>query len=528
MAVAYDLVSWDGNSIGPGTDYHAYLASGDRFPVSGTVATQSRRTVEPHVLSTSLNQRRLTVHVRLAAGAATSLATFRANMKTWFDPASNASGARYLVMYAEDGTTQIRIAAYVEEIQPTPRNNIGFDIALVMPRPYWEAASATTSADNPATVTNAGNVAVRPSIELETGTHKTRRACTVTPVTAWPVTAYPARFLLSDANATSSNVFVYVNGVLVPCYVTGGGSGSSAVWALVDCADDGTPTYVEIFYGSGMTNSLCGALSAGTMRSASTNASWEWDDWTVLTNPNYCGQWRPDNLGNHHTSATAKYRITDGGSVVISLATTGVSTFDAISLRVPSGWDSTATSIDGLSRTTANLDGTNAQAFVRALYKSSATWVDLWTTRANAAVSTDINGTDGAIMLSAGLENDGATNDPATLTLTDAGGVNRVRVDLLASTTPTVVVGAATNVDYYNGTYQVGGYTLTFAHTLAPDGTLAIDCQEKTISSSASGPIINMPTFSDPSIWAALEPGSNTITDGISATDAITHRDGFG
>lgn len=529
MADPYDVYSWDGNSIGPGTDYGALLRVQDPLVVSGSVDMLVRAGLEPQVQRVSRDGRRLRLRLWRATSNITA-ATFRSNVRRWFDPGKNRS-VRYLVLYADDGSTLMRVPAYVESLETVDEGVDQFVVTLTAAQPWFEANSATTSSSNPATVTNAGNVAVRPVIQLTTSTHKTRRACTVTPVSGWPVTAYPVAFALSDAAATSSNVFVFVNGVSVPCRVVGGGGGSSAVWALVNCADDGTPTYVDIFYGSGMTNPLCGMLEpGGLLHSSSGNTSWLNTDWAVLSNPNYCGVWRPDVTGQHHSGASIKYRLAEGSdSVVITLSSFGASDYDSISMRVPAGWDSNANSWGTFSRITANLDGTNAQAYARALYKNSPTWVDLWTTRANASVSTVINGTDGAIALVAGIENDGGVNDPATLTLSNSGTSGSfTRIDLVSSTTPTVSVGAATNVDYYNGTYIVGAYTLTFANMFAPDGTLAIDCLNKTITSSASGPIYNHPTFSDPAVWAALEPGSNTITDVISATDVIVHRDGYG
>lgn len=530
MADPYEAYSFDGNDFSVTADYGFIFPYAESFGVSGTVTMQARRSIEPQVMSVSRDGRTIPIEIFNRDPANLTAATFRSNIKKWFTNAKNTS-VRYLVFYGDDGSTLVRAPVYVESLEPIYETDQHYRAVLVMAQPYFEANSATTSAANPATVTNAGNEAVRPVIQLTTSTHKTRRACTVTPVSGWPVTAYPVAFALNDSAATATNVFVYVNGVSVPCRVVGGGGASSVAWALVDCADDGTPTYVDIFYGSGMTNPLCGMLeTGGLIHSSSGNASWLNTDWAVLSNPNFCGVWRPDVTGQHHSGATIKYRLAEGSdSVVITLSAVGASDYDSISMRVPAGWDSNANSWGTFARTTSGLDGTNAQAYARALYKNSPTWVDLWTSRANASVTTVINGTDGAIALVAGIENDGGTNDPATLTLSNSGTSGSfTRIDLVPATTPTVSVGGATNVDYYNGTYVVGAYTLTFANMFAPDGTLSIDCLNKTITSSASGPIYNHPTFSDPAVWAALEPGSNTITDGISASDVIVHRDGYG
>ena len=202
-----------------------------------------------------------------------------------------------------------------------------------------------------------------------------------------------------------------------------------------------------------------------------------------------------------------------------------------MAMGMPTGWDSTATSIDDLSRVTAALDGTNAQAYVRARYPNSERWTDLWMTRSNATVTTDINGTDGAIAFAIGIENDGTTNDSATLTVTDytGGGSGPTEFAILASQDATVTVGAAANVDYFTGTYVIGSYTATFADCFCPDATLTIDAATKSITSSGAGAIYNAPKFSDSATWFALEPGSNTVTDSLTATaaDTITHRDAF-
>jgi hypothetical protein len=379
-------------------------------------------------------------------------------------------------------------------------------------------------------------VAALPVIELTQSTHKTIRRCTVTAAVGYGFTAMPVRFALNDAAATSSNTFVYVNGISVPCYVTGSGGASSAVWAICDAASDGTATNVDIIYGSSLTNPLCQTLHPFGMLnvSGSGNTSWLWDDWTITQHPDVCGAWVPSRTA--YDRGGMLYQLTsDGASVVFDVGGVGgagmfgVTDYDSMTVRVPTGADSTSTSIDSFSRTTAGFGGTNSQAFVRARFRGQDLWTTIWSTRANATVTTDIAFTDGAIAFTAGIENDGVAGDPATVTFTDSG-LAGTRIDLVASTDVTVTVGSAENVDYYNGTLSVGAYTLTFNNCFVPDGTLTIDCAAKTITSSASGALYNLPTFSDPSVWAALKPGSNTITDALTgaASDTWTHRDAYG
>jgi len=173
------------------------------------------------------------------------------------------------------------------------------------------------------------------------------------------------------------------------------------------------------------------------------------------------------------------------------------------------------------------MGGAYTQAYVRGRLANTDRWTSGWSTRANGTVTTAATVSGQAIALAVGIENDGATADPATLVIDNTASPTSLSVD---NASPTVTVGAAANVDFYTGTLTVGAYVLTFANCFAPDGTLTIDCQNKTISSSVAGAIYNLPSFSDPAVWAALEPGSNSVTDGLTATaaDTWTWRDGYG
>ena len=523
VAAPYAVAQFDGNYIGDGTDYAGGLQGASTLPpVTGTVEMQSRRSIEPQVMSVSRDGRTLALTLYPAQGTSLSLATFRSRVKQWFTPGKNTA-ARYLVLYADDGSTFVRIATYVQSVTMSRKQ---IDIVLTMAQPWFEAYIPTVSSANPATVTNSGNVAARPSIALTQTTHKTLRACTVAAAAGTSLVAYPIRFTLDDAVATSTNVFVFVNGVSVPCNVQGGGGASSVVWALVDCAPDASSTSVDIIYGSGITNSLCGTLNDPDLfDSASTsNTSWRYDDWSITTHASHPGSWVPATTGYH---AAGAYQLTSDGttSVVFDLVASGTSDYDSMVVLTPTVASSLGTSAGtGLDRTTANLGGTNAQAYVRFRTANNDRWSTAWSTRANATVTGSVGTITGCLALAVGIENDGTTADPATFTVDEGSGGTAV----LAVTSPTVNVAAAANIDYYDGTLVVGSYTLTFNDCFAPDGTLTIDCGTKSISSSAAGAVYNAPTFSDPSVWAALEPGSNTITDGLTtAADTITHRNSF-
>ena len=526
MATAGEFISFDGNSIGPATDYSAGLLDDAGFTTTGEITMAARRSLDPLVVAVSSNARTLPIVIYRTPGAATSLATFRDNVAKWFAVAKNTT-PRYLVVYANDGSTAIRLPCYVQSMA---QHRWGFLVTLVAAASQFEANSATTSSANPATVTNGGNVAVRPSIALTQSTHKTIRACTVSGAgAANGLVAYPIRFALSDSAATATNVFVFVNGVSVPCNVQGGGGASSVVWALVDTRADGSDTYVDIIYGSGITNPLCGELDDPDLfdTASTSNTSWRWDNWAVTTHPSFAGSWVPAVTGNH--GASIAYQLTsDGGSVQLDIVASGTSDYDSIYLATPAGGDNGgSTGPSNLSRVTTGMGGAYTQAYVRGRLANTDRWTSGWSTRANGTVTTAATVSGQAIALAVGIENDGATADPATLVIDNTASPTSLSVD---NASPTVTVGAAANVDFYTGTLTVGAYVLTFANCFAPDGTLTIDCQNKTISSSVAGAIYNLPSFSDPAVWAALEPGSNSVTDGLTATaaDTWTWRDGYG
>lgn len=527
MADPYEAYSFDGNDFSVTADYGFIFAYADPFGVSGTVEMQARRSIEPQVMSVSRDGRTIPIQIFNRDPANLTAATFRSNIKKWFTPGKNTA-ARYLVFYADDGSTLVRVPVYVQALDPIYETDQNYMAVLTMAQPWFEANSATVSAANPATVTNAGNVATRPSVAITQSTHKTLRACTVAAAVGFGFTQYPIRFLLSSTSATNTNTFTYVNGVSVPNYVTDSGGAGSAVWCLIDCAPDGSSTYVDIIYGTSITNPLCHTLDPGDMmdNSGSSNATWSNNNWDVTTNPNCAGVWVAAVTGKHVGGAVTGYQITsDGGSVVISLLPGEASDYDSVAIRIPVGLASGG--LDNVSRTTANTGTGGGRGYIRYRVAGSDRWVDLWTTVANGTVTTDVTGAASAVTIAIGFEDRGIIDDPCTFTITDDTGDTDITIN--TSNDPTVTVGSAANVDYYNGTLVVGGYTLTFTNCFAPDGTLTIDAATKSISSSGSGAIYNAPTFSDPAIWMALEPGSNTITDGLTATaaDTWTHRDGY-
>jgi hypothetical protein len=520
---AYDVLSFDGVSLLPAAGYAAHIDAREEYGLSTAISTIDRRSASPLVSGLVRSGKPIVLYIS-RFGATLTAAQFRNNVKDIFDPYIDTG--RLLVIEGDDGTTDVQIECYVESWSYI---SVGIDqyiIALWAPSGVWQKTTLTTSASNPATVTNAGNVAAAPTIELTTTNHVTRRACTVTPATAYGnLIAYPVVFALDSTAVTSSNTFVYVEGVSVPCYVDDAGLVTSRVWALIDTAVAGTATNVDIIYGTGLVNPLCQTLDDGGMDWADntncTNAQWEWNDWSgAASNPPRPGTWRAATTGNHSETADVSYQES-AGIIYLGAAGSYGNGADSLRLSIPSG----GLTLTNLSRQTANLDGANARAYVRKRTRGSATWSDVWTQTTNATVTTALGFGGNSVEITVGLENFGTTADPSTLTVTGSS------VTLTIFNAPTVVVGSAENMDRYDGTYTIGSRSITFSDFIVPDGTLTIDCDARSISSSVAGPFYgdeDALTFSHPDQWLVLLPGSNTITDGLSATDVVKHRDTYG
>lgn len=533
---AYDVVSFNGTTLGSGTNYDAWLDQRDEYVTTSTIDAIHRRSAAPLVTGTAEDGRTITLHLANAAGSALTAAQFRDAVKELFDPRLNAAGERLLVIVGDDGSTDVQIGCYVQQIAYLSPGIDQYVVTLWAPTNYWQATALTTDSASPATVTNAGNTAVYPVVEMTNTNHVTRRACTVTGAGAGGgLVAYPVVFLLSSSTVTASNTFVFVEGVSVPCFVDDPSTVNSRVWALIDTHADGTTaTHVDVIYGAALLNPLCQTLDDGGMDMADAattgNSAWEWNDWSVSSFPSRPGAWRPALTGNHSSASGASYQITsEGSSVVIALGASGAYDNSADSIRLHVGAKAGTTSaLANLSRQTANLDGTNAQAYVRYRTAGSRSWQTAWSSRANATVTTSID-LDNAVEIAAGIENDQGGVDAATLTLSGTTAA------LTLASTPTVVVGAAENMDHYynrNGSeLVVGGRTIRFTQFFVPDGTLTIDCEARTITSDVAGPFYGVEdgiTFSDPDQWAILEPGSTAITsDMANVAWTVKHRGGY-
>lgn len=607
---AYDVLGFNGTNLGSGTNYDALMDARDQYVMTATVDSITRRSAAPLVTGTAAEGRTLTLRIANAAGSSLTAAQFRDAVKTLFDPRLNANGTRLLVIEGDDGTTDVQTGCYVVQWEYLSQGVDQYIITLWSPSGIWQATTVTTSASNPATVTNAGNTLAYPIIELTTGTHVTRRACTVTGGSGGLI-GYPVKFTLqagipiassstanpavvstspyahglttgnsvtitghSDAtiNGThtitvtsnvafsipvdgatggggtggsvilasaydagvatalsglsASNFAVFVQSVPVPFYVMNTGL-ATYVWTLVDTDSDGTTsTKVDILYGGDISNPLANTLLDGGLEwdahTDSTNALWSWNDWSgVKGNPNRPGSWRAGLTGSHHPDTDASYAITTtgAGTFVISIGAAGVYDNSADSIIMDVG--ARGTTLANLRRITANLDGTNARAFVRYRLAGSRDWLDAWTSTTNATVTTDVS-VGNAVEIAIGIENHGATADPATLTMTPTSDVT-----LSLSGTPTVVIGAATNYDIHTGgAIEIEGRSITFDTYMVPDGTLTIDAETRGITSSVAGPFYWLDDeeaiqFSHPDQWYVLSPGSNDVTNGTDDTDVV-------
>lgn len=610
--MALTITGFDGHTLNSTTAYRVGLPYGSSAPKAVGLSLQQRASSYPSVSSMSRNAWTFQLRISGTAGAGVTYAQFRENVEQWFD-SSGSRETRTLTATWHDGTA-VQIDVLVQSLELTGDagiiESLEYIATCVAPRPYWESTTLTTSASNPATVTNAGNTAALPVVELTSGTHVTRRACTVTGAGAGGgVIAYPVKFVLvngtpvlasstanpavittssphglstgnsvtiaghSDASINGTytitvtnttqftipvngatngagsggavalaadydstfvglaeeNFAVYVEGLSVPCDVTIIDGALVYVWALLDTGADGlTATNVDIVYGAGLSNPLAGTLNDAGMswtdHGNCTNSAWEWDDWSgILSNTARTGVWRPAKTGNHHPDAAVSYGIS-ATSTGVTFALGGEGTYDnsADSIRMLVGAKAGVTSaLTGLKRVTAGLDGTNARAFVRKRIAGSKDWLDVWTSSSNATVSSNID-IDDAVEIAIGIENFGSTADVATLDISDVSAGNQIALAL--ASTPTVVIGSATNADVHNGSLTIGDRTITFNNLIVPDGTLTVDAAARSITSSVAGPFYgdeDAIEFESADVWFALVPGSNTVTNGTDDSDVI-------
>lgn len=522
--------SFDGNAIGTGTDYDARLQRDSPLSATITVQEESRYNAGPRVVSVSGNSKQLVLSVYRRPGAATSRAAWNANVKAWFEPARGRDGLRWLQGIGDDGSTALRIAVHVVSIETIPEVLDGYRIVLQSPDSRFEAVAEAVSGANPSTVTNAGNVAVAPRLELTHATHVTRRPSTVAGVGAGGgLIRRICQFVLSSSVATASNVFVFVEGVSVPCTVVGGGTSSSMVYALIDTHSDGvTQTTVDVVYGAGMTNPLAGTLSLQGWRTATsgtvlTNTQWAWNRWDCRSFNDLPGVWVPRRFPNLTTLTAFESGITaeTTGGITFSVADFGTGLAnDANAIGVRLAGPTTGV-LSGFSRARSSMS--NALAYVRYRQAGSLSWITAWSSSISFTTTSDIAFTD-AVEIVAGIESTTTSSTPAgSLTLANSGSAAALSVS-----GTTVSVGSAQNMDRYDGNVTIGGYTITFENLTVLNGTLTVDCQARTIRSNVDGsPIYGNVTFTAPSVMALLLAGSNAVAHTTGGSLVVKHRGGY-
>lgn len=529
MAGRYEIVSLGGHNIGPGTGYGAYLDANDDFGTSiGLNATQ-RRNAPPTIDSITIDGR--TIPMRLSReGSIVSETTFHTNVQQWCNPYAMVDGPVTLVMYAVDGTTQISAPVYVTGRAPIPGAPWAYAVALYLANPALEATTPTTATSSP--IVNAGNVTALPSVAFTSATHKTWRASTVSGAGYGSgMTAVPVQFTLNSSTATTATTFVYVNGVNVPCLVQGSAGASSTVYALIDTAADGTNTVVDIVYGSSLVNPLAstlldyGRLWGSSAATVSTNAVWRWDDWSsVLTNPRKLpGVWYPAVTGAHLNPDTAIGFAVSAAQIDLTPTAAGTGLiYDSIVMIVPPGVSSSGIPVNSLKRLT-DASFANARMYVKFKTAGNPSWQTAWsTTSASQTITALLNTLTDAVIVAIGVESTSTTLAPAGTASIGFGSLGYLQMTL--ANTVTATVGTAANLDYYNGAFQIGsGPSITFNAFLVADGTLTVDADARTITSSVAGsPMFGLPTWSDDDNWLTVVPGSNVITNGTGGSYTVS------
>ena len=531
VAAPCDLASFDGHFVGPGTDVMAYLDVRDAFGVSGTVEMQARRSIEPLVMSVSPDGRTIPIRLARAAGATMSAATFRSTVKRWFSIQKN-TGARYLVLYGDDGSTFVRTACYVERIEPLNEGVDEYLVVLTMAQQWFEANTPTVSAANPTSVTNAGDTPTPASLALTTSTHKTLRACTVSGAGAGGgLLGFPVRLAAVESGMTAGEVFAYSPGNIP----TLSDDYNAYIWCLVNTAGDGNiSTAVDLVHANAVddSNTAGGDLNDGGMKlldavtgTDSSNSTWSWNDLTVSLNADRCGSWRPALTGKFQTVGT--YEITaEGASLTINC--TGGGSGERVADSISCVLGCTGSSVANLSRAYTTTGTARAYFLGRALGQS--TWTTIWSITATATVTSSITVT-GYTELACGCEYTATPGNANTLVLS-GNGTGGIFTCSLANT-PTVNVPASSNLDYYDGQVanDTNGDYVKFESFMCQDGTLTIDTKEGTVESSVGfvrsyGKI----EFGNPAALFQLEPDANAISETLDAgaSFTITHRNAYG
>lgn len=523
MSAEWDIISFDGHNSG--TDYRMYFSSKDaQWQYEASLSWNERRNTTPELDTSSHAAVKLSpLHIKRPGGSAVSSATFRKNVMAWFSRDRNRLGVRYLRQYRHDGSAlrDVRIGCYVTSVTLDVNNDPDHIIVTMQAASVWEDNAATTDT-NPVSITNAGNEATHPIIEMTTGTHKSMRHITVTGIDA---ISYPIRVALSDAGLSTTNMFAYVQGVNVPCYVDTNGAGTYWIWFLCDIAADAN-TDVWIVWGSGLTNPQAGLLDSGGMDwtlLGCDNTDWYWSDVSVSGQPGHIGAWQLAVTGNNGGVSGGSYELhAEGASTLIFeryTDGTGAGDGDSSVLIVPSG----VSSLANVRRITTN-HTSGVRSYVRYWQQGKQKPTTAWSTTADGTVTTSISMTN-AIRVAIGVE---YTSSTPTTNATLQVDTNPGDWHAVLANPPTVTLGAVQNLDYYNGNLQIGSAeTFTFDKVLVIDGTLTIDTEARTFTpGDTSMPPLGLPDH-DPDVWLSLEPGAQAVTNTTGASIDVTYRSGW-
>lgn len=517
---AFDILSFDGTTLSSG-DIEAWLDQRDPYVVAASLDVRTRQGTTPIVAGYALEGAQRIVRVAKRAGSVATDDSFRRQVEDLFDPSGN-DAARNLLFTAGDGTTTLRLPSYVVRREWLPHGVDQYIIEMFAADAGSVADALTTSGVNPVSVTNAGTTDALPSIALTTGTHVQRRKAVLTTSAGQRGRAgVPVRITIPTAmtGATASNTLALINGSPVPTYFVS----TTVVWVVTDVPGDGGSITVEIIWGSGIVNPL-GHLLANTGDFdwlSSTNTAWRVARYTPSDNPIRAGEWRPAVMGRNALSGSS-FELDDSVTTSVTFrrytGAQGRNDADCMVMSIP---QTTGTTIINLTRTTTGLDA-NSRAFLRTRAQGTNIWTDAWTTSANATVSTSITIPTNTVEIAVGVEyiNAAAATNP---TLQVSGATAEIAVDAVYALD---AIGAAENLDYYDGTIVIGDDTITFRQVYVKDGTLTLNAVDGSAASSTGEAHYGAIRGSDPSALARLKPGANAVSKTLDAgaSFTISHR----
>lgn len=512
------ITGWDGNVAGIGQEYQMMLEAGADYQQSGDVDETRRGDGTMLAEAFFLNPKGFDILVWPLAGGAVDPLVFARTVRQWFDPGRNSDGVRYLTANVDE--IAVRLGCLVPTWERVPKRQNHYRVSLRAPDVYYEAAALTTATTSP--IVNAGTKAAYPVVSLTTTTHASHKRCTVTGQGAdGGVEGYPIRLNINDAALAATNVFAFIGGDSVPLTVVNPGTATSAVWLLADTHSDGvTSTIVDVIYGAGLSNPKAGTFDAGGMHLVdSTNAAWQYDNFQITSHERHAGVFQPDQIGilsgggGDAGPQWDSFGISaeSAGSISFNVGALGAEDANAMVATIPAGVGTSSDMVNWKRVTSGMVSG---RAFIRYQTPGRAGWIDAWTTQSAGTDTTSLD-IDTAVVVAIGVEFSFSGSDTAaTLIVSSNGSTSGTRSRFDLNLPPTVVVGAAANVDVYNGVFQIGaGPALTFANTFASDGTLSIDAARGVVETLVASGILFNPPIANQSRLLSVPTGSNVVTN---------------